>query len=73
MENIIEMKIEFNSADQNKKEIKTYTDKVEQLLEEIARTLEAPYYATRVFVENEREILEIVEHLEKEIELLKRR
>lgn len=50
-----------------------YRDRVGKLLEEVGRSLDAPYYASKMLIQNGNEILDIVEHLEKEIELLKRR
>ena len=60
-------------AEETETEPTTYRDMIGKLLEEVGQNLDAPYYASKMLIQNGNEILDIVEHLEKEIELLKRR
>ena len=67
------IKINFDLIEENNDKAKTHKDRVKELLEEVGNCLDAPYYASKLIMSNGSEILDIVEHLEKEIELLKRR
>lgn len=48
-------------------------ERVIELINQIGRSLDSPYYAEKILTECGKEILQIVDNLEEQIEILKRK